>query len=390
MENDISYFVKMFKKLFGNEPDIISKAPARVNFIGEHIDYNGGLVLPIAINKHITTGIKKRKDKIFRFISSEYPEEYSGELSKCKVESAFWVNYCFGVIQELAKYFQIENGFDVLVESNIPSGSGLSSSAAIEVAFANALIESYSQKIDKLEIAKLCQRAENIFVGVNCGLMDQAASACCIEDHALLLDCSIPSYSHINFKLPDELSILVAHTGLPRKLSSSAYNQRRKECDNALNMINNLSGNKYNNLCEIPVSDFRDLETNLPEILNRRARHSISEQKRVRQICESFSMQDWNLIGDILNQSHYSLRDDFEVSCRELDELTGLLRKNKNVYGSRLTGAGFGGCTVSLINTNAFEELSEILNKHYYSKNNFKALFFTTAAKNGVETVFKI
>lgn len=376
-------FIDIFQEL----PEITVRAPGRVNFIGEHIDYNGGLVLPLAIKNEICIALKRRHDKDMRLISLQFKDEYEGSIPHERINSPFWTNYIFGVWQEFHQGYQINEGFDAIIDGDVPVGSGLSSSAAIEVAVAWALNLLYQIKIDRLTIAKLCQRAENKFVGVNCGLMDQAASACCEKNHALLLDCFEPSFSQINFSFEDNISILIAHSGLGRKLSNSEYNLRRSECEKALKLINQLTTYNYNNLSSIPISVLNDILRKIPADIFKRARHVITEQERVKNVCQALEQHNWKQTGDYLNQSHFSLKDDYEVSCEELDELTNLLRSYDGVYGSRLTGAGFGGCTISLINSNARETIIEKVKKDYYQKRGFIPLIFTSSAENGVSEI---
>lgn len=382
-------FADIFRSKFGGNPEVISRAPGRVNIIGEHIDYNGGFVLPIAICKEAVVAFRRTSDKIARIYSYETDQTFAGDIAKSRIESPFWVNYFLGVWNEFSKLYKIEGGFDLLISSNVPTGSGLSSSAAIEVATGTAISAASGFCIDSLSMARLCQRAENLFVGVNCGLMDQAASACSKNGNALLLDCSKPSFEHIPFELSGDAAILVAHCGVRRGLSQSEYNTRRNECLEALNIINRVSGKEYKNLCEIPYFIFSESKNKLSDILIKRARHVITEQERVVNTCEALKENDWEKIGEYLNESHESLASDFNVSCNELDEITNLLRKDKDVYGSRLTGAGFGGCSVSIIRRSSSERLLKKLDEEYYNKHQYESLAFVTQARDGANILWQ-
>ena len=383
----ISYLRRQFCENFKCEPTLCVRAPGRVNLIGEHIDYNGGIVLPIAIEKEIHLFAAPREDKLFRLQSLQMKQTYEGKLSPKALTEPFWVNYVFGVVNEFVKEVYEVSGFDSLYDSDIPIASGLSSSAAIEVATAYFLHSLLHTSHSKLEIALLCQRAENNFVGMKCGLMDQAISMCGERANALKLDCSIPSYESIPVGFSDNTRFLIAHSGLFRGLSSSAYNERRSQCEKALKIICNKTGHLYKNLCEFPLSVLNNVNENLPEVLLHRARHVISEQERVIQAINSLKNGDKEQFGKLLNESHKSLMEDYEVSCPELDDLTNWLRSQTGVYGSRLTGAGFGGCTISLVEENYADKVLKKLNSEYYSKRGIEPLAFFSNAEDGVSVI---
>jgi galactokinase len=373
---------KKFHEVFAHAPEKAARAPGRVNLIGEHIDYNGGLVMPVAINREVQVLGRARTDSRFRFYSTKYDEIFETEKPYKKTEDPFWINYPVAVLNELEKNGISLQGLDLLVSSDVPVGSGLSSSAAIEVSTAMLVLALTGDKIDSLHAALLCQRAENQFVGVQCGLMDQAASACCEKGKVTLLDCSVPACKNIPF--PEEcLSIVVAHCGVSRGLAESEYNARRAQCNEALGKVNFLSGRNFSNLCEVPGELFLRYADQLPEVPRRRARHVISETCRVHDFIQALEAANLQKLGDILNDGHESLRTDYEVSSPQLDELTALCRDFDGVYGSRLTGAGFGGCTVTLVEPGREEGLLAHLEKQYYQKNSLKALCFACRPEDG-------
>ncbi len=373
-----------FERVFGNTPDFVVQAPGRVNLIGEHIDYNGGPVLPIAIEKYFLIAVKRRSDKTLRLCSMQEEIAFEGTLPVFEKEQPDWVNYPLGVIHEFQKLDYVIPGFDAMINSTIPVASGLSSSAAFEVATAQALLTLLDTSMSPLELAQLCQRAENQFVGVNCGLMDQAASACSKKNHALLLDCAIPKFQ---WKPMPDAAVVVAHCGVQRGLSASAYNERRSQCEESLEIINQHFGTNYPYLCSVPV----DVVDNLPDILDethtKRSRHVITEVERVKNAIEFFAQGENIKAGEMLNQSHFSLQDDYEVSCTELNELTLIARTFPGVYGSRLTGAGFGGCTVTLVDPNRAGSLVKHLKTNYYNHKGIQPIVFITNAAEGASVI---
>ncbi len=381
---DVKQLTELFYQQYGSQPETVVRAPGRVNLIGEHIDYNGGPVLPIAIDKHFLIAGKKRNDQTIRMRSLQESRIYEGTLPVQGKVKPDWANYPLGVIHEMQKLNKSVPGFDALITSDVPLGSGLSSSAAFEVATAYLLLELMGDAMPRLDLARLCQRAENKFVGVNCGLMDQAASACCKANHALLLDCATPAcYWH---PLPDA-AVLVAHCGVRRGLSDSAYNERRSQCEESLRIINEKMGKNYPNLCSVPVELLPECPRYLDDIHLRRTRHVIGETDRVQKVIDFFQQGENAKAGELLNQSHYSLRDDYEVSCDELDNLSELCRGFEGVYGSRLTGAGFGGCTVTLVEPNRADSLVDFLQARYYGVKGITPVVFVTRAAEGAGAI---
>lgn len=378
---------KHFHDQFGAKPDIAVRAPGRTNLIGEHIDYNGGHVLPLAIDMGVSIAATARADQKFRLYSVQFNEVYEGDLRREKEDHQFWANYIFGVIREFEKRGIVAPGMDLVVDGNIPRGSGLSSSAGLEVATAWTLQGLTKCNFSRMDIARMCQEAENKFVGVNCGIMDQAISACGEEGHALLLDCNSLEYEQAPLALEGKAAILVAHSGVHRGLSSSAYNDRRNTCDQAFAFLKEASGEDYKCLCDVPLEVLEKYQHQMDLEAVKRARHAITEENRVKEAVRALREDDLEKVGQLLNASHASLRDDYAVSCDELDRLTEMVRQQPGALGSRLTGAGFGGCTVSLVKAEAAEAIQDLLISDYYEANNLEPVLFCTTARKGVHTL---
>lgn len=378
---------ELFKEIFGAQPRVTVRAPGRTNLIGEHIDYNGGHVLPIAIGKAVEIAATPRRDGHYRLYSVQFKEMYQGSLSPEKSSDFFWTNYLFGVIHEFAKLGHAFQGMDAVIDGDIPRASGLSSSAALEVATAWAAQTMMGTTLSRMDIALLGQRAENNFVGVNCGIMDQAISANGQAGHALLLDCNTLEARQVPLDLRGEAAILVAHCGVRRGLSSSAYNQRRGKCDAALDVIRAQTKNALPCLCAATLKDLATSERAMDDEMVRRARHAITEEARVGEAAQALAAGDFARMGRLLDASHFSLRNDYDVSCAELDELTDRVRSHPGAFGSRLTGAGFGGCTVSLISAAAAGPVIEDLKRHYYAPRKLEPLVFVTGAEDGARVL---
>ncbi len=297
---------------------------------------------------------------------------------------ASWVNYPLGVVNEFAKLKAIA-GFDLLLDADVPIGSGLSSSAAIEVATAFALDRLWDAELSREEIAHLARGAECDFVGVPCGIMDQAASACCSSGHALRLDCSSTELSCAQISIPPGVAFIVAHSGVRRSLNASSYAQRQRECAEALEAINRETRSAFKFLCRISWNIFENcseqIGKNNPTM--KRARYAIEEQKRVEDFCAALASGDLAAAGRLMSESHFGLRDLYEVSCPELDDLTAKARDCEGVYGSRLTGAGFGGCAVAMADAKSASSVIQRLKETFYRRRGIEPLIFETPAMNG-------
>lgn len=321
-----------FERQFGYAPEVIGTAPGRVNLLGEHTDYNDGFVLPIAIDRCTRVAIGRSAGSGFTLFANDLGQRVRFTLDEAPQEQ--FARYVYGCLHEVAALGQLPPPLDILVSSDVPMGVGLSSSAALEVALLRALRTLLDVPIDDVQLARMAQRAETLHAGVRCGIMDQMACSLATTDCALFLDTRSLQTRHVT--LPERSEILVIDSGLPRSLAASGYNQRRAECEQACRLLSVPSLRD--------VSDLVELES-LPQPLRRRARHVVSENARVLRAAAPIAAEDF---GQLMNESHASLRDDYEVSIPPLDRLVARLQAHPAVHGARLTGAGFGGACVAL------------------------------------------
>ncbi len=376
-----------FKEVFSREPEIELRSPGRVNLIGEHTDYNDGFVFPAAINLEIRGLAAVRDDSGVNVYSMDFNEFKSFDINNDLKKEGSWTDYIKGVIVELKKSGEISKGADIVYSSNLPVGSGLSSSAAFEVI--NAMLFSKINGIDLSlrEIALLSQRAENKFVGVNCGIMDQFSIALGKKDSALFLDTKTLSYEIVPLNMKG-YKIIISNTNKPRELSSSAYNERREECETAVSI---LKKNNYDisSLRDLNSSQLKEIASILPEINFKRVKHVVEENERVLKSVEYLKSGDLESFGKLLNESHKSLKDYYEVSCGELDILVEEAMNIEGTLGSRMTGAGFGGCTISIVREDRIKDFIEKVGENYFKRTDLKADFYVSEAVNGAEIFFK-
>ena len=339
---------------FGAGPAILSRAPGRVNLIGEHTDYVGGYVFPMAINQDIRVACRPVEGRTATVVSLDFDSEYSFDLDASDREGApAWGRYVAAVADALKAEGYETTGVQAVVRGDVPTGAGLSSSAAIEVATAMAFCAAAKIQINREKLALICRRAENEFVGVRCGIMDQFAALFCRAGHALLLNCSTLEHDLVELD-SDDLGIVVCNSGVKHELSNNAYNQRQRECAKAFHLLReHLPDLKAYH--ELSISRLKTYAHTLPELLLKRARHVVTENERTLAAAEALRNRDYIALGGLVDASHDSLRDDYEVSCRELDLLVDLAREHSGIYGARLTGAGFGGCTINLVRPDAVE-----------------------------------
>jgi len=371
-EGDVSAAVReraraRFAEVFGGGAAVrVAVAPGRVNLIGEHTDYNDGFVLPMAIGRAAVVVFRPRPDRTLRGHSVAFGETKEVELDALSAPGGDdWLSYVAGVAWAFAAEGLEVPGLDVVVDGDVPIGAGLSSSAALEMATARALCAAGNLPWDAVRMAKLGQKAENQFVGMNCGIMDQFASAACREGHALLLDCR--SLESQPVPLPEDAAVVVMDTGARRALAGSAYNDRRAACERVVARVSAF---------EPQVRALRDVT---PEMLERaradldltdlqRASHVVPENRRPVEMAAALQAGDLAAAGRLMNDSHFSLRDLYEVSCEELDLMTEIARKQLSCYGARMTGAGFGGCAVALVARNAVVEFCDHVLSAYTEK----------------------
>ena len=379
--------VKVFKEKFGSEGDIRSYfAPGRVNLIGEHTDYNGGHVFPCALTIGTYAIVRKREDRNFRFYSTncESLGVIEASLDNLKYDKALdWTNYPLGVVWAfIEKGYPVDCGFDMLLFGNIPNGSGLSSSASVEVVTGVALRDLFGyDDISMIDIALFGQYSENNFNGVNCGIMDQFAIAMGKKDQAIFLDTSDLSYTYAPIKLADE-KIVIACSNKKRGLGDSKYNERRAECEEALaELQTKLDIKALGELSEEEFEANKDLIKS--EVRQRRAKHAVYENQRTLKAVDALKAGNLEEFGKLMNASHVSLRDDYEVTGIELDTLVENAWEQEGVIGSRMTGAGFGGCTVSIVKTDCVDKFIENVGKAYLEKIGYAADFYVVEIGDG-------
>jgi len=380
----IENLLEKFRKKYNNAPgtERVFFSPGRVNLIGEHTDYNGGYVFPCSLSYGTYLVIQKNDEEHINFISENFTYATSIPLEKLgEKQESEWVNYPLGVIEQLMKKGLSPVGMDLYFSGNIPNGAGLSSSASVELVTAFALNELYKLGLDVIELVKLSQKAENEFVGVNCGIMDQFAVGMGKAEHALFLNCETLEYEHIPAKLKD-YKLVISNTNKRRGLADSKYNERRSECDTAVKNLSTVKPIKY--LSDLSLDEFTKIAESVKEpVVRRRAHHVISENARVLEATSALRNGDLEKFGELMNESHNSLRDDYEVTGKELDAMVENARRQKGVLGSRMTGAGFGGCTVSLVHKDEIENFRENVGKGYRNDTGLTADFYIAEIGEG-------
>ena len=373
-----------FESLFDGQPKIY-QAPGRVNLIGEHTDYNQGFVMPAAIDFSTWIAIGPRTDRKLSVRSENFSETAELDLDEAPAQGkGHWSDYPFGVAVSLVQSCHRLRGANILVRGEVPIGSGLSSSAAIEVATGLALLDNAEVKIDRLELAKLCQRAENEFVGMRCGLMDQFIACFGKAGHALMLDCRSLDFQLL--ALPPDVKLVVCNTGVRHELAASEYNARRADCEEGVRLLAQKISSAQS-LRDVTMNDLERLKSELPEVVYRRCRHVVSENHRVIDAAAALTSGDLTLFGKLMAESHQSLRDDYEVSCKELDLMVDLANKAEGVVGARMTGGGFGGCTINLVDSNGVDQFKKSVASGYAEATGRKPEIYVCSAAQGAERV---
>ncbi|MBD3305899.1 galactokinase [candidate division KSB3 bacterium] len=377
---DTDRIARSYRQQFGHMPELIVSAPGRVNLIGEHTDYNDGFVLPMAMNKRIWIGGSRRDDDLVRLYSVNFDEVQAFSVASL-VNQGGWADYVKGVIDELVKAGYAVHGFDAVLAGDVPRGAGLSSSAAIEVATAFFLSHLYAIDLAPDAMALLCQRAENRFVGVNCGIMDQFIARLGKADAALYIDCRDLSYQHIPFRLEGYVAV-ICNSNVKRRLVGSAYNERRQQCEEGVRLLQ-TQFEGITALRDVSPDQLAEAAALLPTVVYRRCQHVVTENARVAQAVEALRERDLQRFGGLLNRSHESLRDQYEVSCPELDQLVDIAWNFPGTLGSRMTGAGFGGCTVSLVPEAVLDEFRTTLQEEYAKRAGILADIYVSHAEEG-------
>ena len=385
----LDQLINSYRETFGHAPAHIARAPGRVNLLGEHVDYNDGFVLPAAIDRatYVAFSITDAPHTTLLAVDLNQQASFSPEnLPKKRQPDSTplpeWAYYPAGVMWVLNEENLCTPNIDAVFSSNIPQGSGLSSSASIEMAFLIAWQKLGGWKLPAMQRALLGQKAENQYVGVNCGIMDQFASVCGVENRLLLLDCRSLEWQTV--PLPENISIVIADTTIRRKLTSGEYNKRRSACEEAVRLLSqDLPIIK--SLRDVNVSDFNRLARKLPVEIEKRARHVVEEIERSKQAQALLEAGEVESFGVLMNECHTSLRDLYEVSCPELDAMARISQSIPGCYGARLTGAGFGGCTVNLVANESVEPFAQTLAERYRQEIGLEPEIYITRASNGAE-----
>jgi galactokinase len=376
-----------FRRSYGNDARIY-RAPGRVNLIGEHTDYNDGYVMPAAIGISTWVALSPRDDRKLSIYSENFSERVEFDLSEIDGSgarprpAAHWSDYVCGVAVTLEQAGYPLRGCDMLIRGEVPIGAGMSSSAAIEVAAGYALLETSGHTVDRVELAKLCQRAENEYVGMRCGIMDQFISCCGQAGRALLLDCRSLDYRLL--PLPGDARLVVCNTMVKHELASGEYNRRRAECEAGVeHLARFLPGVRA--LRDVTPDELERYVSELPEVVYRRCRHVIGENARVIEAAKALERNDLAAFGDLMSESHRSLSDDYQVSCDELNLLVELASRVEGVYGSRMMGGGFGGCVINLVAAESVAELERVVASGYKLATGREPEIYVCDTAEGVE-----
>lgn len=382
--------IQQFQELYKGEGEIRSYfAPGRVNLIGEHTDYNGGHVFPCALTLGTFGIVRSRSDRKLRFYSANFERLGVIETSLDELvpdPKANWTNYPKGVMWAFEKRgYKLSHGLDILIYGNIPNGSGLSSSASLEVLTGVILKDTFGFDVSMVDIALIGQDSENNFNGCNCGIMDQFASAMGKKDHAIFLDTNTLHYEYAPVVLKDA-KIVITNSKVKHSLVDSAYNDRRNECETALKELQAVT--KIASLGELTEEEYEAHKDAVKDaVRQKRAKHAVYENQRTIRAVEALKNQDVELFGKLMNASHESLRYDYEVSCEEIDILVDLAQAMPGVLGSRITGGGFGGCTVSIVKNDAVDTFISEIGKTYQEKVGHEAEFYVVEIGDGAGTI---
>ncbi len=365
MRNPITYLEEQFQNIFNSTPQVIVKAPGRINIIGEHTDYNHGYVLPMALEQSIYVAGKKRNDSILNFTTLNTHRRSIADIN-CPVRNPIepWMDYITGVVAELKSLGYSLTGVDGTIYGEVPIGCGLSSSAALEMAILKLFEALNGFQLNDIESAKLGQRVENNYLGLKSGIMDQFISRCGKKEHALFIDCRTLHFELVPLQL-NEYIFVVSNTNCPRGLTDSKYNERVSECQEAVKILNYVTGKNMKYLRDFTREELEQARNNMSDTIYRRALHVITENQRVLDALKALKNNDIEELGRLLNQSDYSLQKYYEVTNRELEVITEIARNIEGCIGARMTGAGFGGCTINLVRKDCVDKFIPTLLEKY-------------------------
>jgi galactokinase len=373
-----------FKARFSTAASVY-RAPGRVNLIGEHTDYNDGFVLPAAIEFYCWAAAAPRRDGRLIIYSENFNETVEAALdSLSPLEKKHWANYPLGVAWALRQAGKPLTGANIYIAGDVPLGAGLSSSAAVEVAIGFALLGQSGLAVDRSELPQLCQKAENEFVGARVGIMDQFISCFGRASHALLLDCR--SLQHEFVTIPADLQLVICNTMVKHELASSEYNARRAECEEGVRILRKAFP-EIRALRDVTLSQLDERRRNLSPTIFARCQHVVTENARVKNVVEAFRREDRQALGQLMRDSHRSLRDDYEVSCKELDLMVEIAAAQPGLIGARMTGGGFGGCTINLVECAAVSDFRRNVAAAYFSKTGLTPEIFVSPASDGAQQI---
>ncbi|CAN5476684.1 galactokinase [soil metagenome] len=374
-----SVVTQSFREKFNEEP-VLFRSPGRVNLIGEHTDYNNGFVLPAAIDKAVYVAITKRDDGLFNWYAYDLNESYEGSTEDVVISKKGWPNYLLGVVDQLQKAGFKPGGFNVVIGGDVPNGAGMSSSAAVECAIIFALNDLYNFGIDKITMVKMAQKAEHVFAGVMCGIMDQFASMMGKAGHVIKLDCRSLDYEYVPFAF-DDIEIVLFDTKVKHSLASSEYNTRRRECEAGVAIIKEHHP-EVESLRDADISMVEKYLQGTGKVYDR-CKFVVEEIKRLQDACEDLKRNNLEAFGDKMFATHDGLSKLYEVSCPELDFLADFAKKERAILGARMMGGGFGGCTINLIKKDAVEEIAARISEKYKAHFNVDTEVYRTAASDG-------
>lgn len=381
---------KKFKDLYQHDPRIY-RAPGRVNLIGEHTDYNDGFVMPAAIQFSAWVALAPRRDRLVRVFSENLRERVEFELDDPRRgEGHHWSDYIRGTAVMLERAGNRLRGADLLLSGEVPLGAGLSSSASIEIASGYGLLDAAGIAVDRVALAQACQRAENDFVGMHCGIMDQFISACARPEQALFLDCRSLDYrlaplGQLHGCGPD-VRLVICNTMIKHQLAGGEYNKRREECEEGVRRLAEFRP-QIQALRDVAVAELEEAQAVMPDVIFRRCRHVVTENHRVLLAADALEKSDLDFFGRLMGESHRSLRDDYEVSCRELNLMVELAWGQKGVYGARMTGGGFGGCTINVVKADQVEAFTRNVSGEYERATGISPEIYVCSVAGGVERV---
>jgi galactokinase len=374
----------VFQKKFKEQP-LLFRSPGRVNLIGEHTDYNKGYVLPAAIDKSIYFAIAPRKDRHCIVVAMDMNDEHEFSIDDLPSTPKGWPNYLMGVVDQFIQAQYAIQGFNCVFGGDIPIGAGMSSSAALEAGLAFALNSIFKLQIDDLALVKIAQKAENVFVGVQCGIMDQYINIFGKQDNVLRIDCRSLEYKYYPFAFHN-ISVVLFDTRVSHSLASSEYNRRREECNEGVAIVK-TSNPEVDSLRDVSVEMLQKCKDKMDHTIYRRCKYVVEENDRVLHACRELEKGDLKAFGKHMARTHEGLSRDYEVSCKELDFLVELVQNDPQVYGSRMMGGGFGGCTINLIENNHVEEVSTMVTERYKQQFNIDLKTYITSIGSGTNII---